>query len=387
MPAYHHVTVFRDRHRYVLGPSVALTRQGDLVVAFNLGVMREVGPLSPRPFLHPPYDPEYRNVLTRSRDGGRTWDAPRVFPGYDWHGLENPGLCVLANGDLLASVYRRRFYPTEQARKVPNLLGAWGGNGPYPWVVAHDGTYVHRSRDGGLTWDESVPVDTYPYVSGYTPRGAVELPGGTIMLPLAAADPFFDAHARRQGYNGPALGNDWGPDGCIKVGKSAAFVAISRDGGHTWKETREIARHPHVNLHEPALACLAGGRLICHLRASDDGRGYLYQVTSDDGGHTWTPPSETPLWGYPAHIIQLSDGRVLSVYGHRREPFGIRACLSYDGGDSWDVEHELIIRADLPNRNLGYPTAVALEGGIVFTVYWGEDAEGVATIQGTFLKP
>jgi hypothetical protein len=93
------------------------------------------------------------------------------------------------------------------------------------------------------------------------------------------------------------------------------------------------------------------------------------------------------MWGYPAHIVQLADGRVLSVYGHRRPPFGIRACLSSDDGDTWDVDGELIIRDDLPNTNLGYPTAIVLYDGTVFTAYWGEDAEGVTTIQGTYFRP
>jgi sialidase-1 len=171
----------------------------------------------------------------------------------------------------------------------------------------------------------------------------------------------------------------------MKVGKSAAFVAISGDGGHSWVKTREVARDPQVNFYEPCLARLAGGRLIAHLRASSNG-GYLWQVTSDDGGLTWCKPWQTPMWGFPAHVVQVADGRVLSVYGYRREPFGIRACLSNDGGDTWDMEHELIIRADLPTRVIGYPTAIALADGTVFTVYWTEDAAGVTAIEGTYVR-
>ena len=75
------------------------------------------------------------------------------------------------------------------------------------------------------------------------------------------------------------------------------------------------------------------------------------------------------------------------MYGHRREPFGIRACVSPDDGETWDIDNEIIIRDDLGSSNLGYPTSIVLEDGTVFTVYWGEDDEGVTTIQGSYYKP
>ena len=391
-----HVTVFREQHRYVLGPSVAIAANGDWLVAFNMATRREVGRYSPKPWLHPPSDPDYRNYLARSTDGGESWDYPRVLPGYDWHGLEHAGLCVLRNGDLLASHYRRQFHALETAEKL-DLAGAVHQS-PYPWVVAHEGTHVHRSRDHGLTWGETVRVDTAPYISGYSPREAVELADGRLLMPLAAADPFYDVyfeemhhegHRVMGGHQPPPLGNERDADGNIAPGKSAAFVAISTDGGSSWRRTLECARDPQVNFYEPALVRLREGRLICHLRTedSDAGGGYLYQVSSDDDGATWSPVRRLPIWGSPAHLVQLADGRVLSVYGHRREPFGIRGCLSADGGESWDIPGELVIRDDLVQRVIGYPTSIVLDDGHVFTVYWDEDAVGVTSIVGTFYMP
>ena len=386
MVQYRHITVYSDKHRYTLGPCIAVTQDGDWICSFNMSVIRELGPFSDRAWLHPPIDPEYRNYLTRSKDGGETWDAPRVLPGYDWHGGEHAALCVLANGDVLASQYLRVFYPLETGLKKSGLLGAWV-QAPYPWVVSHGGTYVHRSRDGGLTWDETVEIPTGPYVSGYSPRPLVEMPDGTLLQPLAAADPFYDDHFDRLNMPGEPLGNDWGENGEIIVGKSAAFVAISRTGGHTWTETHEIARDPDVSFYEPTLARLNSGRLICHLRTEKAGNYQLYQVTSDDGGETWCKAWQTPMWGRPAHIVQLPDGRVLSVYGHRRVPYGVRACLSSDDGDTWDYDNELIIRDDIPRASIGYPTAIVLEDGTVFTVYWTDDGEGRTAVEGTYFKP
>ena len=67
---------------------------------------------------------------------------------------------------------------------------------------------------------------------------------------------------------------------------------------------------------------LKSGRLVCHMRNNRQ-TGLLWQVSSDDGGESWSEPEMTPMWGHPAHLVQLSDGRLLSVYGHRREPYGI----------------------------------------------------------------
>ena len=60
----------------------------------------------------------------------------------------------------------------------------------------------------------------------------------------------------------------------------------------------------------------------------------------------------------------------------------LRGRISEDGGRTWDASSELILRDDLPNRNLGYPSSVLVEPGRVFTAYYGEDAHGVTCIQG-----
>jgi sialidase-1 len=383
-----HIVIFRERYRYVLGPCIAVAPNGDWLCTFNMSVRREVGPDSPRPYIHPPYDPEYRNQITRSRDGGKTWEAPRVLPGYEWHGLEHAALCVLRNGDILASHYQRTFYPLETARKMTHLYG-WNHRPPYPWVVSHGGTYVHRSTDGGLTWGDTVEIDTGPFISGYSPRPIVEMDDGTLIYTAGAADPMF--RGIESWYRSPnvvinGLGNELDEEGRIVEGPSAAFICMSRDGGKSWTETRLIARHPEYYFVEPTMIQLRSGRLLCHMRNCQQ-TGHLWQVVSDDRGETWSAPAMTPMWGYPAHVVQLHDGRVLSVYGHRREPYGIRACLSDDDGESWDYENELIIRDDLVKRSIGYPTATVLDDDTVFTVYWDEDAEGVTSIVGTHFKP
>ena len=133
-----------------------------------------------------------------------------------------------------------------------------------------------------------------------------------------------------------------------------------------------------VRFGEPHVLLLASGRVIMMIRATalryDDmsPRCVLWETYSDDGGRTWAPPFSTSLWGFPPHLLKLSDGRILCTYGYRRPPFGERACLS-DDGITWDLTNEVVIRDDAPNGDLGYPASVELDSSRILTVYYQPD--------------
>ena len=169
-----------------------------------------------------------------------------------------------------------------------------------------------------------------------------------------------------------------------------AFAVRSQDGGRSWSQPLVVASVKEGTLSEPTAAVLPGDRVVAIMRSRT---GYLHQSESPDGGLTWTAVHRTPIWGSPGHLLLLSDGRLLLTYGHRRAPFGIRACLSQDGGQTWDYEGELLIRDDMPNKNLGYPVSIEYEPGRLFTIYYGEQegdgarevaGYGVSSIRGTY---
>ena len=380
-PDCKHEILFTEKYRYLVGPFIARAANGDWLVTWNMTVRREEGTYSPRRFLHPPDDPEYRNYMIRSRDQGRTWELPRVVPGYEWFGTEHVSLCLLDNEELLAAFYQREFFPLEEGEKNQSHRYGWYQKPPYPWIVTHGGTYIFRSKDNGETWEESGSIESAPFITAYSPRPIVQLDRDTMIFTAGAADPMFpfpqywsNPPYRIKNAEGNRLVN-----GEIVVEQSRVFICISRDGGHTWNETREIAAHPDYFFVEPAMILLKSGRLLCHLRNCRQ-TGYLWQVYSDDRGETWSEPEMTPMWGHPAHLVQLSDGRVLSVYGHRREPFGIRACISRDDGLTWDYDDEIIIRDDLVRGAIGYPVSIVLEDDTVVSVYWDEDADGETSV-------
>jgi hypothetical protein len=127
------------------------------------------------------------------------------------------------------------------------------------------------------------------------------------------------------------------------------------------------------------------GRVLAHLRSGGArASGYLLESWSDDGGQTWSVPLQTWIWGYPAHLLRLRDGRLLCSYGYRREPMGVRACLSEDGGQTWDVEHEIVLRDDgKPGGDIGYPMSVELPDTSILTVYYITVEDGITHVAAT----
>jgi hypothetical protein len=106
----------------------------------------------------------------------------------------------------------------------------------------------------------------------------------------------------------------------------------------------------------------------------------LWQFESEDGGHTWTDPRPTEIIGKPPHLTRLSDGRILLTYGYRHEPYGQRACLSEDGGATWEYEREIVLRDDAPSGDLGYPASVECDDGTILTVYYQQETAGEKTV-------
>ncbi len=358
------VTVFGEAGIYASHPCVEVVADGDWLVAFNY---TRVHPER----LHPPEDPFYHNVICRSSDGGHAWGAPEFVPGLDWYGVECPGLRQLSDGTVVLNQFRFRWYSLGEARArrqvgervaialerrrfTEEFTEADWERAIYPWARGFDGLYLHFSRDGGRTFGETVRVDTEPYRDGYTRVGVRELSDGRLALAL-------EQH--------PFLGHN--------------FIVFSGDRGRTWSRPTVICEKGRMLDGEPDVLEVAPGELLCALR--DSGRTkYLHFFRSVDGGKTWSTPERSGLFRHPGQLLRLGDGRVLCTYGRRTAPFGIRACLSEDGGYTWLVQDEFVIRDDLPNGDLGYPTSVEYAPGRIFTAYYAQDAVGVTAVYGTY---
>ena len=271
-------------------------------------------------------DPSGSIALWRSTDGGRTWGDRKTIRDDPDIDERDPGICQHSDGALVVS-------------------------------MATDGPKVMRSEDGGETWDEPTPAPVF------SPHGPREMADGKL---------YWCGIVTRMGI-------------------SHVRIATSGDLGRTWEIDATVAmslpyHQPWVRnfWDEPWALPLGAGRWLALHRVDWDG--YLYQNESPDDGKTVTDPKRTGMWGCPPFVMKLWDGRLLALYGYRREPFGIRGCISRDEGATWDVDEEIIIRDDGGHGDLGYPTGIEIEPGLVLVVYYHNDGGAECSIEGTFLS-
>ena len=123
-------------------------------------------------------------------------------------------------------------------------------------------------------------------------------------------------------------------------------------------------------MQEPAPAQNRDGTIVCLMRTTN-AEDHLYTVRSTDDGKTWSVPERTPLVGHPADFQSLPDGRMLAVYGYRHDPgFGVRGCVSEDGGVTWDRANEFVITDRGAHRDLGYPSVCLVDEEHLLVAYY-----------------
>lgn len=137
---------------------------------------------------------------------------------------------------------------------------------------------------------------------------------------------------------------------------------------------------------EPYMAELADGTLIAHIRAERKGYFTLYSTESKDGGVTWSQPVRIlpKRGGSPAHLLLHSSGVLISAYGYREKPYGIRLMLIPEGKGR---AQEFVLWDKGCDADLGYPATVEKKDGTLFTVFYAHTTDdGHAEILGIHWK-
>ena len=130
-------------------------------------------------------------------------------------------------------------------------------------------------------------------------------------------------------------------------------------------------------MHEPHVYEAPDGRLVGVLRVHNTSVGTTWQTESTDGGMTWSKPVPMPVNSVPAHLLRHSSGVVICTYGYRHEPYGQRVIFSKDEGRTWI--HDMPLRDDGPDGDLGYPATAELKDGSLITVYYQKAEAGENT--------
>ena len=106
---------------------------------------------------------------------------------------------------------------------------------------------------------------------------------------------------------------------------------------------------------------------------------------SDDVGLTWSEPKRINRWGISPYPVLLRDGRIVVIYTRRHtSKYGMFCIVSEDEGKTWS--DEIILRDDAASgkgvfmyegighgwmgTDGGYPVAVQLRDGRIFTAYY-----------------
>ncbi|MBR4940945.1 MAG: exo-alpha-sialidase [Clostridia bacterium] len=298
-----------------------------------------------------------RTYLSKSYDGGDTWSVPMVINDTPLDDRD-AGIICLGGEKMLVSwfIHPARAYLEGHREGIMNANVDEGGKailaaGLKNFEKYYDkpelgGSFVRVSEDGGNTWGETVKLPVS------APHGPIRLSDGSLF------------------YMGTAMYTD-----AIPGGTNAAYV--SRDDGKTWEKVgvpEEMVCANGFAFEEPHAIELPSGRILAVFRAEHWVEGEwdepftVVSTYSDDGGKTWSKMKHTGFCGSPPHLMLHSSGALICSVGRRKESYGERAYVSYDGGETW--EDEYILSAGAENGDLGYPASVELADGSIFTMYY-----------------
>lgn len=179
-------------------------------------------------------------------------------------------------------------------REVPTIHRVVDGHGTRR-LVLFSGLFPIRSsisEDDGATWSELAPIGDY---GGIVAMSAVERLTDGSYLALFHDDGRFLA------------------EGGKATGLFHVYAVASRDGGLTWGAPRAIAHEPRLHLCEPGLVRSPDGRRIAVLLRENSRKANSHVMFSDDEGATWSAPRELPgaLTGDRHTGRYDDDGRLL----------------------------------------------------------------------------
>ena len=271
--------------------------------------------------------------LSRSTDGGKTWEAPRPIMdmgefgglGQDQNGCSDPNILVdRKTGEILVSAVWTHGKPgTHQ----------WRGNGSEPGHEIGKSTQfmMVRSNDDGLTWSKPENFtkklkDPGWYLFAPAPGNGITTSKGTLVMPTQGRD---------------------------ENGKPFSNLVWSNDRGRTWT----VSKAARTDTTECAVVELSDGSLTLNMRDNrnrkdkSETNGRAVSVTRDQG-QTWEKHS-SDHGGLPEPVCmaslishQLSDGRHVLFFSNpsskvKREKMTVR--VSLDDGKTWPKDRQILL--------------------------------------------
>jgi len=297
--------------------------------------------------------------LSRSTDGGQTWEAPRVimdmkewggFP-QELNGVSDPGLLVDQNtGEIFCFAVWMVGKPGKHQ---------WYEDGSEPgYEIGKAAQFLMvRSKDDGKTWSEPENLtrklkkpDWWVYAPA--PQQGLTLSDGTLVMPT---------------------------DGRDENDRFFSNIMYSRDNGRTWTVSEPAFRDGT----ECQAVQLSDGSLMLNMRTSTD-TGYRGVAVTPDLGKTWKL--------HPTHLNTLIEPRCNgSLYRFdytengaskfvllfanpqsRRSRVNHTIQVSLDEGMTWPEKYRKLLDY---GRGRGYPSISRVDDKHIGLVYEGSQAD------------
>ena len=296
-------------------------------------------------------------VICYSRDGGETWTRPAPVidtPLDDRDG----GITPFGNGRVIVTSFNNRIARQRIWNEKANnpLINAYldlaeqlGNEADYL------GSTYKISNDGGCTFGE---LKRSPVTA---PHGPCRLNDGSLLY----------------------VGRRFNADDKFDDGSTPYIQVLRLNDKDEFEPLSYIENIPSpsgtgfVYSCEPHSIQLESGRIVVHIRVQEgSGCFTTFQSVSDDGGHTFSKPVQLlgKLGGAPAHLLRHSSGALISAYGYREAPYGVRVMISRDDALTWDTDY--VLYDEGYSSDLGYPASVELPDGRILTVFYENTGNG-----------
>ena len=283
------------------------------------------------------YDVRYNNSadlqehvdigLSRSTDGGKTWEKMRLPLSFG----EDGGLPAAQNGVGDPSIL------VDTETNTVWIVAAWvhGMGNQRAWWSSHQGMDKHitaqlmmtKSTDDGKTWSEPINVteqvkeeEWYFLLQG--PGRGITMEDGTLVFPIQYID---------------------------KTRIPNAGIMFSKNHGETWT----INNHARTNTTEAQVAEVERGVLMLNMRDNRGGSRAVYTTT--DLGVTWKEHESSrtalvePVCMASLISVKAADnvlGKDLLIFSNPNSTSArkdITIKVSIDGGYTWQPDYQLLL--------------------------------------------
>jgi sialidase-1 len=295
--------------------------------------------------------------LSRSTDGGRTWEPVRVIMDMgtyggkpqEENGCSDPGILIdRKTGEIFVWAVWMWGKPGKHQ---------WNGDGSEPGFEIGKSAQMMmvRSTDGGVTWSKPENLTRKLkkedwWLIAPAPQQGINLPDGSLVMPVQGRD---------------------------EKGVPFATIMVSKDHGANWT----VGTPAYSGGNECQAAQLSDGSIMLNMR-NDHVRFRAVYVTRDLG-KTWTPHESDrkliePSCNGSLRAVEFNQGgipkRLLLFSNPHSQTARVNQTIqvSFDDGRTWPEQNHLLLDE---GKGRGYPSLSQVDPEHVGIVYEGSTAD------------